>query len=100
MCNLRRGLNKILRGSFKSGSAVRDLGCTSKQLKDWLERQFEEGMTWGNYGNKSDQWSIDHEYPLSEVDLTKRELLLPVIHYTNLQPMWHKDNISKSNNLV
>jgi len=55
------------------------------------------GMSWENYGNKKGQWSIDHEYPLSLVDLTKRELMLPVVHYTNLQPMWHEDNVLKSN---
>jgi hypothetical protein len=96
-CNLRSRLKSALQGNYKSGSAVRDLGCTIDQFKDWLERQFEPGMDWNNYGNKEGQWSLDHEYPLSEVDLTKREFLLPVIHYTNLQPLWHVDNLLKSN---
>lgn len=95
--NLRSRLSEALKKGYKSGSAVKDLGCTINQLKDWLERQFMSGMTWENYGNKEGQWSIDHAYPLSLVDLTKKELLLPVVHYTNLQPLWNIDNVRKSN---
>lgn len=99
ICNLRTRLWYALKNKQKVGSTVRDLGCTGEQLIDWLEHQFEPGMDWNNYGNKEGQWSIDHEYPLSEVDdLTKKELFLPVIHYTNLQPMWHIDNLKKGDN--
>jgi hypothetical protein len=35
------------------------------------------------------------EVPLALFDLTNREQFLKACHYTNLQPMWAKDNISK-----
>lgn len=99
ICNLRKRLWSAVRYTLKSGSAVRDLGCSIEQLKLHLESQFLPGMAWNNYGNKEGQWSIDHIIPLSRVDLTDREQLLKVVHYTNLQPMWHIDNLKKSNRI-
>jgi hypothetical protein len=99
-CNLRGRLSKLLKGRVKVGSAVRDLGCTVEFLKQYLESKFQLGMTWENYGNKKGQWSIDHIVPLSSVDLTDREQFLKVCHYTNLQPLWHIDNLIKGNRIV
>lgn len=97
--NLRSRVSKALKGRYKSGSAVRDLGCTGEELKLYLESQFVSGMTWDNYGTKPGFWSIDHIIPLSIVDLTDREEFLKVNHYTNLRPLWHIDNIKKGNRL-
>ena len=93
---LRVRLSNALRGDFKSGSAVRDLGCTILELKIYLEERFKPGMNWSNYG----KWHIDHKYPLSKVDLTDREQLLKVCHYTNLQPLWAEENIKKGNKIL
>ena len=95
---LRRRLHNVLRRNQKSGSAVRDLGCTISELKTHIESQFKLGMTWENHGQFG--WHIDHEVPLSLFDLTNREQLLHAVHYTNLQPMWAKENIVKNNHLV
>ena len=70
-----------------------DLGCTIPELKQYLESKFQEGMTWENWGVHG--WHIDHIIPLSSFDLTCREQFLKVCHYTNLQPLWAKDNLSK-----
>lgn len=67
--NLRKRLNSAVRNSYKSGSAVRDLGCSIEKLKRHLESQFQEGMSWENYG----QWHIDHIKPLSAFDLSNRK---------------------------
>jgi len=90
--NLRSRLRKF---KNRAGSAIRDLGCSVEFLKQYLEQKFIEGMSWENHGNKEGQWSIDHIIALSTVDLTNREQFLRVAHYTNLQPMWHIDNIQK-----
>ena len=90
---LRTRLYLALRREWRSGSAVRDLGCSIQELKEYLESKFQPGMTWGNYG----EWHIDHIRPLSSFSLTNKEELLEACHYSNLQPLWAKDNIRKSN---
>ena len=101
---LRNRTNKILKGFNKSGSAVKYLGCSTKELKLWLEKQFysnpETGeiMNWENYGFYG--WHIDHIIPLSSFDLTDREQFLKACCYTNLQPLWAKENIEKGNKIA
>jgi len=91
--NLRGRLNQAIKNQQKTGSAVRDLGCTIKELMRHLEAQFTEGMSWENWA--LDGWHIDHIKPLASFDLTDRKQLLEACHYTNLQPLWAKDNFSK-----
>ncbi len=69
------------------------LGCTYQQLVGHLEAQFKPGMTWENKGK--DGWHIDHIRPLASFDLTDPEQLHRACHYTNLQPLWARDNLSK-----
>ena len=98
-CNLRCRFSSALKKGTKSGSAVRDLGCTIAELKLYFEERFKLGMTWDNHGIGKGKWHIDHEYPLSKVDLTDRKQLLRVCHYTNLQPLWSEENIRKGNKI-
>jgi hypothetical protein len=95
---LRGRLNKALNGKYKSGSAVSDLGCSISEFKSYLESKFQPGMTWDNYGLYG--WHIDHIKPLSNFDLRDRKQLLEACHYTNLQPLWAKDNLSKNKFVV
>jgi hypothetical protein len=97
-CNLRSRLNTAFNSNYKDGSAVRDLGCTIEKLKQHLESKFQPGMTWDNW--TTDGWHIDHIKPLASFDLTDRKQLLEACHYTNLQPLWAKDNLIKSDKLI
>mgnify|MGYP002032530180 CR=1 FL=1 len=90
---LRNRVRKAIKSYKRPGSAVKDLGCTVQELKDHLELQFKPGMTWDNHG----QWHIDHIKPLSIFDLSDPEQFMEACHYSNLQPLWAKDNLSKSN---
>lgn len=93
--NLRSRFNKAFKNNYKTGSAVKNLGCSIVELKQYLESKFEQGMTWANYG----EWHIDHIRPLSAFDLADLEQIKIACHYSNLQPLWAKDNILKSNTL-
>ena len=93
---LRSRLGKAIKDEFKIGSAIKDLGCSITELKSYLESKFLTGMTWDNYG--LDGWHIDHIKPLSAFNLSDRKQILEACHYTNLQPLWAKDNLSKSDN--
>ena len=95
--NLRSRLRSALKGNFKKGSAVTDLGCSIEFLIKHLESKFKDGMSWENYGFKG--WHIDHIRPLSSFDLTQREELKKACHYSNLQPLWAIDNLKKNDKL-
>ena len=90
---LRNRVRNAIKSYKRPGSAVKDLGCTVQELKEHLELQFKPGMTWDNHG----QWHIDHIKPLSIFDLSDPEQFMEACHYSNLQPLWAKDNLSKSN---
>jgi hypothetical protein len=62
-------------------------------LKQHLENQFQSGMNWKTYGKYG--WHIDHIIPLSSAKTEKE--LYKLCHYTNLQPLWAKDNLIKGN---
>jgi len=95
---LRRRLYRALHGNYKNGSAVKDLGCTINEFKTHLESKFQSGMTWDNWSFEG--WHIDHIKPLASFDLTDRQQLLMACHYTNLQPLWAKDNLIKSDKII
>jgi hypothetical protein len=93
---IRSRCGNAVRGK-KSGSSVTDLGCTIEELKQHLESKFQEGMSWDNWGVHG--WHIDHIIPLSSFDLTDREQFVKACHYTNLQPLWAKDNLRKKDKI-
>lgn len=71
------------------------LGYTFKKLKQRIECQFKNEMSWENYG----KWHIDHKKPLSKFDL---KITPPHIvnALCNLQPLWASDNLSKGNRYI
>ena len=89
--NIRSRISRAVKRGLKCGSAIDSLGCSIEQLKLHLQSNFVNGMTWDNYG----EWHIDHIVPLISFDLSNLEHFKVACHYTNLQPLWAKDNISK-----
>jgi hypothetical protein len=69
------------------------LGCTVTELRQHLEDQFTNGMDWDNYGRNG--WHIDHIRPCASFDLSDPDQQRQCFHYTNLQPLWAADNLSK-----
>jgi hypothetical protein len=70
------------------------LGCTLDEFVIHLESKFQEGMTISNHG----KWHIDHIIPISSAKTI--EDIIKLTHYTNLQPLWAKDNLKKSNKII
>lgn len=90
MCNAL----KHYKGVKRNTSAVRDLGCSIEAFRAHIEAQFTDGMSWNNYGGR-DGWQLDHIRPLMRFDLTDPEQAKAACHFTNLQPLWAKDNLNK-----
>ena len=96
-CCLRSRLRKALKGKLKSASTMTLLGCSIAHLKDHLEKQFQPGMTCENYGPV---WHVDHMMPCASFDLIDPEQQRQCFHYTNLQPLWGPENISKKDTII
>lgn len=79
--------------NIRSGQAVRLLGCTMAQFVAYIESLWGDGMTWDNWTR--DGWHIDHIVPLSAFDLSDEDQVKAACHYTNLRPLWAKDNLRK-----
>jgi len=90
---LRSRIHSAIRNRSKSGSAVKLLGCTIEELRVYIEKQFVEGMTWENWSQFG--WHLDHILPLSSFNLSDPDQLKKACHFTNLQPLWWRDNIIK-----
>jgi hypothetical protein len=89
-----------LKGTKKRKSWQKLVGYTVEQLKSHLESLFKPGMSWDNYGLKG--WHIDHIKPLSWFAFTSYEdpEFKEAWSLSNLQPLWAKDNLEKSNRYV
>lgn len=90
--NLRRRVLLALNGGRKQDRTFNLIGCTPIKLKQHLENLFQKGMSWDNYGK---EWHIDHIIPCYMFDLTSLEQQEKCFHYSNLRPLWAKDNLSR-----
>jgi len=92
-CYLANRIYQALKNNIKSKRTIDLLGCSIDFLKHHLEKQFKSGMAWSNYG----KWHIDHIKPCASFDLSKPSEQRKCFHYTNLQPLWAKENKLKTN---
>lgn len=72
-------------------NTLRLLGCSWEEAKSHIENLWQEGMSWENHGQYG--WHIDHIRPVSSFREDELHLMNRI---ENLQPLWWKDNLSKS----
>lgn len=94
--NLRGRVYSAVKGLDKSASTITLVGCSIDELKNYLSSKFTEGMSFENYG----KWHIDHIKPCASFDLSIKSEQKICFHYTNLQPLWAKDNLIKNNKVI
>ena len=83
----RKGLDKKERGWEKL------VGYSIKDFMAHIEKQFQSGMAWDNYG----KWHIDHIIPVVRFKFTSTDDIefKKCWALTNLQPLWAIDNMRK-----
>lgn len=73
----------------KKSRTYKILGCTYEEFKKHIESQFEDWMSWDNYGiyNGKEKcgWEYDHIIPVSSVK--SEEDIIKLNHYSNIQPL-------------
>lgn len=92
---LRVRTAKALSGRSKTLATRELVGCTTEDLRAWIEGQFRGGMSWDNRS----RWEIDHHWPLSAFDLSDTRHLAKACHYTNLRPLWRTENRAKKDRM-
>ena len=94
IANLRNRINRVIKG--KSKLAEKTLGCSREHFLKHLEVQFKRGMTWKNYGT---HWHVDHHIPVCAHDQSNKKEFEACWHFSNLKPMWKKDNLRKGSKI-
>ena len=89
--NLRRRILEAVKGTAKSARTMELIGCTVDELWVHLESKFTDGMTRENHGT----WHVDHIKACAKFDLTDPVQQRECFNYTNLQPLWAHENLSK-----
>jgi hypothetical protein len=84
-------------GTEKCAKSMELLGCTVTEWKTFIESKFRRGMTWENYGT---EWHIDHVLPIAKFDLTNPIQQKLAFHYSNTQPLWKTENLSKGDRIT
>jgi hypothetical protein len=95
--NVRKRINTFLKinNISKKNKTFDIVGCSPEFLKEFLENKFTEGMSWDKMGKDI---HIDHIIPLSSAKT--EEEVYGLCHYTNLQPLWAYDNLSKGDKIL
>lgn len=91
-CRIR--LYHAVKGYRDEQSLTELLGCSAERFRLYIESLWGPGMTWKNYGLKG--WHLDHKIPCCKFDFSDPEQVKKCFHFTNLQPLWAKDNLAKS----
>lgn len=94
LCRARVGEIMKIKNINKRNTTFEIIGCTPEFLKEYLEKQFVDGMNWENRG----EWHIDHIIPLASAKT--EEEVYKLCHYTNLQPLWAEENLRKGNKIT
>jgi hypothetical protein len=90
--NIRTRINLALKN--KSNSSKELLGCSIEDYILYLEKHFNQNMTWENYGT---YWEIDHIQPISSFDLTQEKEVKKCFNYKNTIPLSINENRKKRN---
>ena len=97
--NFRSRFKGILKNKKVGRHLIEFIDYTYKELKEYLESLWLEGMTWDNYGNFG--WHIDHIKPIALFKHVNKDGSLNEAEIRecwkleNLQPLWAQDNLSK-----
>lgn len=96
--NMRSRVTEFMKikNMTKRNKTFEIVGCTPKELSLYIEAQFTDKMSWDNYGKFG--WHVDHIIPLDSAKT--EEELYKLFHYTNLQPLWWNENLSKGSKIL
>jgi len=93
--SLRGSLRRSVLYNCKKSSALKLLGCSIPEFRQYIEKQIKPGMSWDKWGLSAGKFHLDHVLPVASFDLMDIEQQKICFHYTNFQPLWSHENWSK-----
>ena len=90
--NIRSRINNSIKR--KSNSSNELLGCNIDKYILFLEFQFDNEMSWDNYGS---YWQIDHVNPICNFNLENIIEQKIAFNWQNTRPLKSYENLSRSN---
>jgi len=97
LLQFKERIRQLVKNSFyrlkhnKNRRTSQILGADWEVVKKHFVSQFKDGMTWEAF--IAGDIHVDHIQPLASAKT--EEELIALCHYTNLQPLWCLDNLSK-----
>jgi hypothetical protein len=102
--NISNTIRRSIQRRFKKSKVTKQiLSCTIDEFKQHIESQFENWMSWQNYGNVCEtlepncSWDLDHIIPISYANT--EEEVYTLNHWSNFQPLcsFKNRNIKRDN---
>ncbi len=94
---IKDAIQRCRKGTMKCDRTIKLLGCSYNELKKYIEEKFTDGMSWDRV--IAGKIHLDHIRPICTFDLLDQEQQRIAFHYTNLQPLWARDNLRKARSL-
>lgn len=97
VARLKHNIRSLISQSFRKNGYSKGtitsniLLCSYEEFRNYIENLFKDGMSWENYG----EWHLDHKTPISWAET--EDQVYELNRYTNFQPLWEFDNLSKGN---
>lgn len=95
---VKQRLNSRIRDYVRKDKPTMNyIGCSTDELKAWLEFQFDANMTWENMGSF---WELDHVIPCAAFDFSDETEIAECYNWRNLQPLAARDNAKKGSKII
>ena len=97
-----RDIRSLIGGSFRRKGSIKPfkteevLGCSISEFQKYILDKCPIGVTLDDFNRYG--YHIDHVIPLASAK--SEEEILTLCHYKNLQPLWCKDNLTKSSKIL
>lgn len=102
--SIRNGVRRIFKNTKYKEAGHKNIGlkflcCSIKDFRQYIESLWQPGMTWENYGFYG--WHIDHIVPVASIkSINDIDQIKKVCHYTNMCPLWAKENLKKGSKTI
>ena len=97
--NIRSRIGHELRkANISRKGKIKYLDIEMETYRKWLESQFDENMSWKNYGK---YWHIDHVVPCAAFKFKDEEddAIYECFNWKNTRPLYGPENSSKSDTI-